>query len=58
MLTNKKFKTLQEEIDWWASLTLEEKQKIISKDIEKKVKKKVKNIMKDFKENFNSDKIF
>lgn len=42
-LHNKKFKTLQDEINWWKSLSLKERKAIIQKSVEKDNERKVKS---------------
>ena len=44
----KKFKTLQEELDFWASKTLEERKAIMAKQIVKTNERRLKSTMANF----------
>lgn len=52
----KKFKTVQEEVNWWKSLTLKERQDIIGKKIEKDKKSREKSLIRNFEEYLRSGK--
>ena len=45
-MTTKKFKTVQEEVDWWKSLTQEQREEIIAKKTEQSKKRQLKSSMK------------
>lgn len=48
MTERKKFKNVQEEVDWWKSLSQQKREEIMNKEIKRDKKRRLKSRMKDF----------